>query len=105
MVPRLLGLLALPFMVLGVSAPFGTTILGWIAVAQIRRGAGKLYGLGLAVFDGLLFPLLLLDAVIGMVVLFVIRLLAMHGSPFAVVHPRSRLGDPHTGVLCADRGD
>ncbi len=42
----------------------GTTILGWISVAQIRRSEGKLYGLGLAVFDGLLFPLLALDALI-----------------------------------------
>jgi serine/threonine protein kinase len=41
-------------------APFGTTILGWIAVSQIRRSAGKLHGLWLAVFDGLLFPLLAL---------------------------------------------
>ena len=48
---------------LGITAPFGTTILGWIAVAQIRRSAGKLFGLGLAVFDGLLFPLLLLDGI------------------------------------------
>ena len=47
---------------LGITAPFGTTILGWIAVSQIRRSAGKLYGMWLAVFDGLLFPLLLLDA-------------------------------------------
>jgi serine/threonine protein kinase len=38
-------------------------LLGWIAVAQIRRSAGKLHGLGLAVFDGLLFPLLALDFV------------------------------------------
>jgi tRNA A-37 threonylcarbamoyl transferase component Bud32 len=45
----------------GITAPFGTTILGWMAVAQIRRSAGKLYGLWLAVFDGLLFPLLALD--------------------------------------------
>src|SRR6185295_14969813 len=49
---------------LGLTAPFGTTILGWIGVAQIRRSAGKLYGLGLAVFDGLFFPLLALDALI-----------------------------------------
>jgi hypothetical protein len=48
----------------GLTAPFGTTILGWIAVAQIRRSAGKLYGLGLAVFDGLLFPLLAVDGLI-----------------------------------------
>jgi serine/threonine protein kinase len=49
---------------LGLTAPFGTTILGWIAVSQIRRSAGKLYGMWLAVFDGLLFPLLALDGLI-----------------------------------------
>jgi len=42
-------------------APFVTTILGWVAVTQIRRSAGKLYGMWLAVFEGLLFPLLALD--------------------------------------------
>jgi serine/threonine protein kinase len=46
------------------TAPFGTTVLGWIAVSKIRRSAGKLYGLWLAVLDGLLFPLLALDVVI-----------------------------------------
>ncbi|MDQ6632591.1 MAG: hypothetical protein M3Y82_12700 [Verrucomicrobiota bacterium] len=49
---------------LGVSALFGTTILGWVAVAQIRRSAGKIYGRGLALFDGLLFPVLALDSLI-----------------------------------------
>ena len=48
----------------GVMAPFGTTILGVVAIGQIRRSAGRLYGLPLAVFDALLFPLLLLDGVI-----------------------------------------
>jgi tRNA A-37 threonylcarbamoyl transferase component Bud32 len=46
---------------LGALAPFATTILGWMAVAKIRRSDGKLYGLPLALFDGLLFPLLALD--------------------------------------------
>ncbi|MFO1488581.1 MAG: protein kinase [Verrucomicrobiota bacterium] len=41
-----------------------TTILGWVAVGQIRRSAGKLHGLWLGVFDGLLFPLLALDVLI-----------------------------------------
>src|SRR5205807_4493317 len=50
---------------LGFSAPFGATILGWIGVVRIRRSAGKIYGLGLALFDGLLFPLLALDAALG----------------------------------------
>jgi hypothetical protein len=43
------------------TAPIGTTILGWVAVAQIRRSGGKLHGLWLAVFDGLFFLLLALD--------------------------------------------
>jgi serine/threonine protein kinase len=56
---------------LGISGPVGATILGWIAVlfgwaavSQIRRSGGKLHGLRLALFDGLFFPLLALDAVI-----------------------------------------
>jgi serine/threonine protein kinase len=46
------------------SAVFGSTILGWIAAAQIRHSAGRLHGLWLAVFNGLLFPLLALDGLI-----------------------------------------
>jgi len=46
------------------TAPFVTTILGWIAVGDIRRSRGRLIGLPLAVFDGLFFPLLLLDWVL-----------------------------------------
>jgi biopolymer transport protein ExbD len=49
---------------LTLSAPLATTILGWVAVTQIRRSAGKLHGLELAVFDGLLFPLVALNAAI-----------------------------------------
>jgi predicted Ser/Thr protein kinase len=49
---------------LSVLAPIVATILGWIAVSQIRRSAGRLRGLGLAVFDGLLIPLLALDVLI-----------------------------------------
>ena len=43
---------------LGLLAPFGTTTLGVIALGQIRRSSGRLYGLGLALFDALVFPLL-----------------------------------------------
>jgi serine/threonine protein kinase/tetratricopeptide (TPR) repeat protein len=54
-----------PFLLLfGLSGLFVTTILGWVAVTQIRRSAGKLYGMWLAVFDGLVFPLLALDFLI-----------------------------------------
>jgi hypothetical protein len=51
-----------------IAATFGTTILGWVAVSQIRRSAGKLHGLWLSVFDGLLFPLLAIDALIALLV-------------------------------------
>ncbi len=54
-----LALVSQPF--LEVIVPMLATLLGWIAVALIRRSAGKLCGLGLAVFDGLIFPLLALD--------------------------------------------
>lgn len=50
---------------------FGATVLGWIAVSNIRHSAGRLWGMGLAVFDGLLFPLLLLNALLLGVALFV----------------------------------
>jgi hypothetical protein len=52
------------------------TILGWISVTQIRRSAGKLYGLWLAVFDGLFFPLLALDGAIGWLWLVLAKLFA-----------------------------
>jgi serine/threonine protein kinase len=49
---------------LGLLAPFGATLLGVIALSQIRHAAGRLCGLGLALFDALLFPLLMLDGLI-----------------------------------------
>jgi len=52
----------------GLSAPFGTTILGLISISQVRHSVGKLYGLGLAVADVLFFPLL---ALLGAIYWFV----------------------------------
>jgi serine/threonine protein kinase len=49
------------------------TFDGWIAVSQIRRSKGKLRGMWLAVFDGLLFPLLALDAMIGIIWMGLLR--------------------------------
>jgi hypothetical protein len=51
--------------ILGFAAPFGTTILGGVAISQIRYSRGRLYGLGLALVDALLYPLLALDILIG----------------------------------------
>jgi uncharacterized integral membrane protein len=56
---------------LSLSGCFGTTILGWISVSQIRHSAGKLYGMWLAVLDGLLFPLLAVDGLITVVAVIV----------------------------------
>ncbi len=57
-------LLSITLLPLGLAAPFGTTILGWIAVGDIRRARGRISGLPLAVFDGLFFPLLALDGLL-----------------------------------------
>lgn len=58
-------LLVYALMFVTVTSPFAVTGLGWIAAAQIRRSSGQVYGLGLAVFNGLLFPLLILDGLLA----------------------------------------
>ncbi len=63
--PQAYGSLPRLLFFLGLAAPLATTILGWLSAAQIRQSAGKLQGLELAVFDGLLFPLLGLDVLLG----------------------------------------
>jgi len=77
-------LLAFTLLPLGIAAPLGTTLLGWISVSQIRRSAGRLYGIGLAVFDGLLFPLLLLDLLIAVLLRYLVPFIASlrDGGPF-----------------------
>jgi tRNA A-37 threonylcarbamoyl transferase component Bud32 len=50
---------------LGLAAPLGTTVSGWVTIMQIRRSRGQLRGLELAVFNGLVFALLGLDAFLG----------------------------------------
>jgi hypothetical protein len=59
-IPLMITILPLVF-----TAPFGTTLLGWVAIAQIRRAGGRVYGLGLAFFDGVLFPLLALAGLLA----------------------------------------
>ncbi len=55
---------AITFLPIGFTAPFGTTILGWLAVSKIRRSAGALGGLKLAVFDGVIFPIIILNTLV-----------------------------------------
>ncbi len=57
--------------------PAVTTVLGWVAVGRIRSSAGRLEGLRLALFDGLVFPLLVLDAMIGGLWVVAAKLLAV----------------------------
>jgi len=52
------------FILAGVGLAVYGTLAGWAAIAQIRRAGGRFYGLWLAVFSALLFPLLGLDAAV-----------------------------------------
>ncbi len=52
------------FGLMALSTPLGVTTLGWIAVGDIVRSRGRISGLWLAVFDGLIFPLVALDALV-----------------------------------------
>jgi hypothetical protein len=56
--------LVLTVLPLGVTAPFGTTVLGLVAISSIRHSQGRLTGLPLALADALLFPLLALDSLV-----------------------------------------
>jgi len=47
-----------------VLSVIGTTNLGGLAISQIRNSAGRLHGMWLAVLDGLLPPLLMLDGLV-----------------------------------------
>ncbi len=82
-------LLLIPALIMGVAGPFGTTILGWVAVAQIRRSAGRILGLQLALFDGLVFPLITLGAIVAVAVVALAKMFVeFYANP-------SVIGDPH----------
>jgi hypothetical protein len=55
----LLGALVITAAVASVVLPIAGTLLGWIATERIRRSGGTQYGLGLAVGEALLYPILL----------------------------------------------
>jgi len=66
--------------VIGAFAPVGTTVLGFVAISRIRHSAGRLYGLGLAAFEALLFPLALLDTLFALGFLVLMKLLIFGSS-------------------------
>ena len=71
-VSLLLPLLS-PILILLLATPIGVPILGYVALNQIRHSAGRLYGLGLALFDLWAFPLLAFHAVIAGLGIFAVR--------------------------------
>lgn len=83
---KIFFLLVLP---VALAAPFGTTILGMVAISDIRHSGGRLYGLPLAVADALFFPLLVLDALLVWLALtlfaFCCAAFARNISPAAVL--------------------
>jgi hypothetical protein len=54
-------IVAIPLALALLAGPAATTILGVVAIGHIRRSAGRIYGMGLALADALVFPLLALD--------------------------------------------
>ena len=81
-VSLLLPLLS-PILILLLATPIGVPILGYVALKQIRRSAGRLDGLGLALFDLWAFPLLAFHAVIAGLGIFAVR--ASASGPGGVV--------------------
>lgn len=55
--------IVLRFTLLPVSiiAPFASTALGLLGISEIRKSDGRIYGLPLAVFVSLFYPIILLD--------------------------------------------
>ena len=53
--------LFLPLTVLGFAAVAGSSVMGVVALRQIRQAQGQLRGFGLALFDVLFFPMVLLN--------------------------------------------
>ncbi len=64
--------LTLTVLPLGLTAPFGTTILGLAAISSIRHSRGQQSGLPLAVADALFFPLLILDIAVCSALIYLI---------------------------------
>jgi len=71
--------------VFGVPAILGTTILGIVSVTHIRHSTGRLYGMGIALFDALFFPLLALNIAIAALFPFIQKDVLEASHPGVVV--------------------
>ncbi len=63
-VPWAAVIVAIPLGLLLLAGPAATTTLGMVAIGHIRRSAGRICGMGLALADALVFPLLALDVLL-----------------------------------------
>jgi hypothetical protein len=95
------GLLFLPLLALALTSPFGTTILGIVAIDHIRHSAGEIRGMRLAVLDAIAFPLLLVNVVLLLVPLMLFsRFIAGAGGTWVVVAPLALV--TMAGLIVAD---
>jgi hypothetical protein len=62
--PTPLFYLGMIFLAVGLTAPIGTTVLGLMALHDIRHSKGMITGLPLALGDAVLFPLAALDGLL-----------------------------------------
>jgi len=79
---------------LGITAPFGCTALGLMAVSKIRASGGRLIGMPLAVSIAVLFPVVIADAMVAIGAFTIlqelqepvwVRVLVITASPIVVV--------------------
>ena len=76
--------LFLPLTVLGFASVAGGSVMGVVALRQIRQAQGQLRGFGLALFDVLFFPLVLLNWWAGWLVWRVVSQTGSGASSLAV---------------------
>lgn len=55
------NILSFTLLPLSVISPFASTILGILGIADIRKSREKIYGMPLAVFVSLFYPIIILD--------------------------------------------
>jgi len=82
---------------LGFIAILAATVLGWTALGQIRRSHGRLRGRQLAMLEGLLLPVLLVDTAIIFLMLLANKLLnvCVLSAWFPVLRDSAFLNTPH----------
>ncbi|HQX50042.1 MAG TPA: hypothetical protein PLR25_09045, partial [Planctomycetaceae bacterium] len=82
-----------PGLLLLIPGAFVGTILGWIAISQIRRSKGQVHGLQLAIFDALVYPLMAFNAVVALASVALAKMFVdFYANP-------ALINNPHTGIL------